>query len=103
MDGGLVIERARIAACDDFAEIRAARPDAVVLDLRGGHVLPGFVDTHVHFPQLWVSGVLERQLLDWLEHHVLPEESRMADQAHAARIASGFVQALAMHGTMCGR
>ena len=31
-------------------------------------MLPGFVDTHVHFPQLRIIGGLGRTLLDWLEH-----------------------------------
>lgn len=98
-DGGLLLEHGRIAACGDFAPIRAANPNAAVADLRGGYLLPGFIDTHVHFPQLRVIGGLGRQLLDWLEHHALPEEARMADPVHASRIASGFVRALASHGT----
>ena len=79
--------------------MRRQHPDAAVTDLRGGFLLPGFVDTHIHFPQLRVIGGLGRQLLDWLEHHALPEEARMADVNHATRIAKGFTQALASHGT----
>ena len=50
------------------------------MDLRGGFLLPGFIDTHIHFPQLRVLGGLGRSLLDWLEHCALPEEARMADR-----------------------
>lgn len=98
-DGALLILEGRIEACGDYAEIRAANPAVPVSDLRGGYLLPGFVDTHVHFPQLRVTGGLGRELLDWLEHHALPEEARMADHAHAAQIAKGFTHALASHGT----
>ena len=98
-DGGLLVNDGRIAACGDFADVRAAHPDAAVFDLRDGFLLPGFVDTHVHFPQLRVLGSLGRGLLDWLEHFALPEEARMADESYARATAQGFVHALVSHGT----
>jgi guanine deaminase len=98
-DGGLAIQDGRIALSGDFATVRAAFPDATVTDWRGGFVMPGFVDTHVHFPQLRILGGLGRTLLDWLEHVALPEEARMADVAYATGTANRFVDALAAHGT----
>ena len=56
--------------------------------------LPGFVDTHVHFPQLAIMGSMGLGLLDWLERYALPEEARMADEAHARRVAREFVAGL---------
>jgi len=98
-DGGLLIRDGRIVESGDFATVRAAFPDAPVTDWRGGFVLPGCVDTHVHFPQLRILGGLGRTLLDWLEHVALPEEARMADVAYATGTAERFVRALAAHGT----
>jgi guanine deaminase len=98
-DGGLLIRDGRILESGAFAAVRAAFPDAPVTDWRGGFVLPGFVDTHVHFPQLRILGGLGRTLLDWLEHVALPEEARMADVAYATGTADRFVRALAAHGT----
>jgi guanine deaminase len=98
-DGGLAVRDGRIAASGDFATVRAAFPAAPVTDWRGGLILPGFVDTHVHFPQLRILGGLGRTLLDWLEHVALPEEARMADVAYAADTARTFVRALVSHGT----
>jgi len=98
-DGGLLIRNGRIAASGDFQVIRTAHPEAVAIDLRGGFLLPGLIDTHVHFPQLRVLGGLGRTLLDWLDVCALPEEARMAGESHARRIAQGFVHALASHGT----
>ncbi len=98
-DGALLIRNGRIAGSGDYAAVRAANRDAETRDLRGGFLLPGFIDTHVHFPQLRVIGGLGRQLLDWLEHHALPEEARMADRTYACETAHGFVRALASHGT----
>lgn len=98
-DGGLLIRDGRIAACGDFSAVLQAHPGTPTLDLRGGFLLPGFVDTHIHFPQLRVIGALGRSLLDWLEHDALPEEARMADHSYARATARFFLQTLAAHGT----
>jgi guanine deaminase len=98
-DGGLLIRDGRIAASGDFETIRTANPNAATTDLRGGFLLPGLIDTHIHFPQLRVLGGLGRTLLDWLEECALPEEARMADESFARKIGHGFVHALASHGT----
>jgi guanine deaminase len=98
-DGGLLIRDGRIAACGDYTELHAKNPGVAVRDLRGGYLLPGLIDTHVHFPQLRVLGGLGRQLLDWLEFVALPEEARMSDVAVACDTARRFVHALAAHGT----
>jgi guanine deaminase len=98
-DGGLLIRAGRVAGCSDFSALCDAHPGVPTVDLRGGFLLPGFIDAHTHFPQLRVLGGLGRSLLDWLEHCALPEEARMADHNHACRVARGFVHALASHGT----
>ena len=71
-DGALLIRDGRIAACGDFTAVRRAAPESPVTDWRGGLILPGFVDTHIHFPQLRIVGALGRTLLDWLERSALP-------------------------------
>ena len=98
-DGGLLIRGGRVAACGDYADLRAAHPAAAARDLRGGFLLPGLIDTHVHFPQVRVIGSLGRTLLDWLEHCALPEEARMADESYARTVACEFARMLASHGT----
>src|SRR5205823_395500 len=85
--------------CGEYTAIQGAHADVPVTDLRGGFLLPGLIDTHTHFPQLRVLGGLGRELLDWLEHCALPEETRMADPTHACETARRFVSALASHGT----
>jgi guanine deaminase len=98
-DGGLLIRNGRVAASGDFETIRAANPEATTTDLRGGFLLPGLIDTHVHFPQLRILGSLDRSLLDWLDACALPEEARMSGESYARETAKGFVHALASHGT----
>jgi guanine deaminase len=98
-DGALVVREGRIVASGSFDAVRRTYADASVVDWRGGIILPGFVDTHVHFPQLRIVGRLGRSLLDWLEQAALPEEARMVDVAYATDTAARFIRALAAHGT----
>lgn len=97
--GALAIDHGKIAASGDYSAIAKAHPDAPVHDLRGGYILPGFIDTHVHYPQVRILGGLGYELLDWLEQLTLPEEARLADAEYASAIAREFVAALASHGT----
>ena len=98
-DGALVIDNGKIAACGDYPELRKSHPDAPVRDLRAGFVLPGFIDTHIHFPQVRILGGLGYSLLDWLEKLTLPEEAKLADPDYAGVIAREFVGHMASHGT----
>ena len=82
-----------------YSTVSAAYPTATVRDWRGGFILPGFIDTHIHFPQVRILGGLGYSLLDWLEQLTLPEEAKLADAAYASKIAAEFVSALASHGT----
>ena len=66
-DGGILVENGVIAATGTYTELRGAFPTAEVSDLRGGLLLPGFIDTHVHYPQGRVIGGLGMPLLEWLE------------------------------------
>ncbi|KAA1426589.1 guanine deaminase [Nocardioides antri] len=98
-DAGLLVRDGTIAERGPFAAVRAAQPDDDVVDLRGGLLLPGFVDTHVHFPQVRAIGGLGLPLLDWLERCALPEEARLADPTYASTVAREFLSGLVQAGT----
>ena len=68
-------------------------------DHAGRLILPGFIDTHVHCPQLDLIASYGTQLLDWLETYTFPAERRFADPAVAGDGAERFVEALLAHGT----
>jgi guanine deaminase len=91
----LVDEHGRIAG----AQVEEPGPDWQRHDHRGRLLLPGFIDTHVHCPQLDVIGSWGAGLLDWLETYTFPAELRYADAAVAEEGAARFLDALLAHGT----
>lgn len=98
-DGGLAIAEGRIAAVGSFAEVARQFPGARLQDCREGVLLPGLVDTHVHYPQTRVIGAMGYSLLDWLEKRTLPLEARLADNKLARELAREFVRLLLRNGT----
>ena len=62
-------------------------------------ILPGFIDTHVHSPQLDVIASYGTELLDWLNTYTFPAERRHADPVQAQAGAELFLDALLAHGT----
>ncbi|MFX0539829.1 guanine deaminase [Ornithinimicrobium sp. Y1847] len=99
-DGALAVDQAgTIVRRGSYPSVRSAYPDDEVVDLTGGLVLPGFVDTHVHFPQVRVIGALGMPLLDWLDQCALPEEAKLADTGYAEGVARDFVSGLTSAGT----
>ncbi|WP_017793663.1 guanine deaminase [Leucobacter salsicius] len=98
-DAGLAVVDGVIVDRGAFASVRARWPVAEVEDLRDGLLIPGLIDTHVHYPQVRVIGDLGRPLLEWLEHCALPEEAKLVDLAYAQQIAREFVAGLVSSGT----
>ncbi|SEO19481.1 guanine deaminase [Paracoccus alcaliphilus] len=96
-DGAILIEGGRILAVDDYAKL--ARPGLPEIDHRPHLILPGFIDTHIHFPQVQVIASWGAQLLDWLNTYTFPEEARFAQQGHAPAMADAFLNLLTAHGT----
>lgn len=97
--GALAFEGGRVLACGASSEVLARYRDAAVIDARDSILLPGFVDCHIHYPQLGVIGGMGLELLDWLRLKALPEEARLADEGYAQSVAAAFVRALAANGT----
>lgn len=98
-DVALVVEAGVIVARTDLATARSEHPDHEVVDLTDGVLIPGMVDTHVHFPQVRAIGGLGMPLLDWLDRCALPEEARLADTGYARGVARDLVDGLVGAGT----
>lgn len=98
-DAGVLVEDGTITAVGEYADMHRRVPTAEVTDLKGGYLLPGFVDTHVHLPQLAVIGSMGLTLLDWLEERTFPEELRFADPDYARQGALRLLERLIRNGT----
>jgi guanine deaminase len=72
---------------------------ATVHDVRPWVIAPGFVDAHLHYPQIRVIGSASGPLLQWLDHTVFPEEARFVDIGYARAVAQELVERLVAVGT----
>lgn len=99
-DHWLFIESGHIVNAQPASSVDSG-PDASWqrIDHRGRLILPGFIDTHVHSPQLDVIASHGGALLAWLERYTFPAERRYADPAVAEAGAVRFIDALHAHGT----
>ena len=98
-DCALVVHDDTIVARGPLADVREHDPQGLVIDLRDGWLLPGLVDTHVHYPQVRVIGALGMPLLEWLERCALPEECKLASEDYARLVAEEFCTSLIAAGT----
>ncbi|AQV93317.1 guanine deaminase [Cupriavidus necator] len=99
-DGVLIVTNGRIAAAGDYTELAARIPaDAEIVDHRGKLIVPGFIDTHVHYPQTDMIASPSPGLLHWLDTYTFPEERRFADPDYARGVAGFFTEELLRNGT----
>ena len=99
-DGIVVIEAGSIVAVGDVASILPSLPEGTPIDHYPDQlVMPGLIDTHIHYPQTQVIGSYGEQLLEWLQKYTFVEEQKFADPAHAGRVAGFFVDELFRNGT----
>ncbi|WP_431969775.1 amidohydrolase family protein [Nocardia sp. bgisy134] len=91
-DGALIVAGdGRIAYCGARDEIPAEFRGVPPMDHRPGFLLPGFVDTHIHFPQTFAGDAYGGgQLLEWLTRCIYPSEAQLADPVYAHRAAVEF-------------
>lgn len=99
-DGALWLEGGRIRAVGAHAEIAPRLPAGITqVDYRDKLMMPGFIDSHVHYVQLDIMASYGRQLLDWLNEYTFPEECRFAERAHADNVAEAFLDETLRVGT----
>lgn len=99
-DGALLVEGGLIKAVGDYAAVAAQKSaDTPETDHRPHLILPGFIDTHIHFPQSQVVASYAAELLDWLNDYTFIEEQKYADEQFGEHIAERFIDELLRHGT----
>lgn len=102
-DGLLVVGpdargRRVVQALGPYDPLHRHYPHVNVQHLPGRIIAPGFVDMHIHYPQLDVIGSPAEGLLPWLEHYTFPHEKRFASAEYNAKAAAFFIAELLRNG-----
>ena len=98
-DGLMLIDNGCITALGPYDALRHRLGAYSLVSIEDKLIVPGFIDGHIHFPQVRVMGVYGRQLLEWLQSAIFPEELRFRDRAYAEAAAKTFFDALLAAGT----
>ena len=98
-DGALKIKNGYIADRGDFQEIQNKNNDLSIIDYSGKIICPGFIDTHIHYPQIGIIGSYGKDLLNWLSDYTFPAEERFQDMDTAYRMSRFFFQEAINNGT----
>ena len=99
-DGLLVVENGLVTDFGAYTDISPTlNSETPVTAFPGKLITPGFVDAHIHYPQIDVVAAWGSQLLDWLNTHTFPAEQAFVDRAHADEAAAFFLEELLRNGT----
>ena len=99
-DGLLVIKNGVVASLSDASQgLTQLDPTIELIEHKNSLILPGFVDTHIHYPQTEIIAAYGEQLLQWLEKYTFPTERKFKDPAYARKIADQFLNELLRVGT----
>jgi guanine deaminase len=99
-DGLLIVADGRIQAAGDYTQLKSTLADDItIVDHQGKLIVPGFIDTHVHYPQTEIIASPAPGLLPWLEKYTFPTERKFQDPIHARNVASFFLDQLLRNGT----
>lgn len=99
-DGLLIVENGIVAEAGHADTLLPGLADDVLItEFPGKLIVPGFIDCHVHYPQLDIIASYGEQLLDWLHRYAYPAEARFSDADHAREVAGVFVDELLANGT----
>src|SRR3990167_490818 len=83
-DGLLVIDNGQVAKVGHAVDLLPTLKDVEITEYRDALITPGFIDTHIHYPQTGMIASYGEQLLDWLNTYTFPTEKQFEDKAHAA-------------------
>ena len=101
-DGLLVVDSdsGKVIDVGNFSDIESGYDiSSNLIHFKDRLIMPGFVDTHVHYPQYKVIASYGTSLLEWLNQFTFVEEQRFVDEDYADHIANLFLDELVKNGT----
>lgn len=99
-DGLLIIENGLVQNLGSYHDLKEEISEAVEFyEHDNALLLPGFIDTHIHYPQTEMIAAYGEQLLEWLETYTFPTEKQFSDPEYARKIAKIFLDELLRVGT----
>ncbi|MDH3646092.1 MAG: guanine deaminase [Gammaproteobacteria bacterium] len=99
-DGLLLVRNGHVAEVGPAAKLlQNLSEDCSITDCKQSWILPGFIDCHVHYPQLDIIASYGERLLDWLNTYTYPAEAHFGDAAYAHETAEFFLDELLRNGT----
>lgn len=99
-DGLLVVSNGLVQACGPASDLLPSLPPSTpIATFPDSLLLPGFIDTHIHYPQVEIIGSYGAQLLDWLQNYTFPAEGKFNDLRENRKVADFFLQELLRNGT----
>ena len=99
-DGVLLVENGRVKALGSAEDMARQGLDLQQCRHTPDHLLmPGFIDSHIHYPQTSVIASYGEQLLDWLNNYTFPTELQFSDSDFSSVAADAFLKFLLQNGT----
>lgn len=99
-DGLLIIQDGLVQQIGETADLLPTLEQNIdITYYENGLIMPGFIDTHVHYPQTEMIASYGEQLLEWLENYTFPFERKFSDFEHGKKVAEFFLNQLLEAGT----
>ena len=98
-DGLLVVKDGVIVELGAYDDLREKYAAISITNYSGKLIMPGMIDTHIHYSQYEMIAAYGEQLLTWLNKYTFPTEGKFQDKDYAQKIASLFLDELLKNGT----
>ena len=98
-DHGVLIEDGRIVATGAADTLRNQSPHVQEYAYGNRLIIPGFVDSHAHYPQTAMIASWGKRLIDWLNTYTFPEEAKFGDCGYSGEVAGRYLDLVLANGT----
>ncbi len=99
-DALILMEAGKIKQFGSFEKYKSSIPEGVELKTyKNSLIIPGFIDTHIHYPQTQIIGAFGSQLIDWLNNYTFIAEQQFKNFDYAKSVAEVFFNQCLRSGT----